>query len=76
MTDSAEKARRGDGQMVASDGHEDAEQLWQERLELFAVAMEIAEKLDELERNLDPSGEPPRHAAMTQQRLRAMTERK
>lgn len=50
-----------------------AHKIWQERLELFAVAIDVAEKLDELERRLDPEGEPPRHAALTHQRLRNMT---
>lgn len=53
-----------------------AEDIWQERLQLFAVAIDVAEKLDELERRLDPEGEPPRHAALTNQRLRSMTRKR
>lgn len=55
---------------------EDSQGVWQERLELFAVAIDVAEKLDELERRLDPEGEPPRHAALTHQRLRTMTRKR
>ena len=45
-----------------------------ERYRLMRVAIDIAEKLDELERRLDPDGPPPRHASMAYQRLRAMTQ--
>lgn len=43
-----------------------------ERWKLMRVADDIAEKLDELERRLDPDRPPPRHAAMAYHRLRSM----
>jgi hypothetical protein len=67
--------RKGAHKLVFESHQMSDDQDLEERLRLMDIVIQAAEKLDLLERELDPQGSPPRHTDMAYQRLRAIKAR-